>query len=564
MNQVWSDLNPLLDGKLLSQASVVIAQLQNGRANGGAEQDAVLNLRQGFSDSLVNLLLAIIILIVGWIVAAIAKAIVRGILNRTNIDNRIASWISDRPEQESPKVEDWIAGTVFWIIIALTVVGVLQTLELDAVTQPFNEFLNGAIGFLDNLLGAFILILLAWLIATLVKALLTRSLRAIDIDQRLNQELVDTDAPPAEEPTVPPAERFSLSDTIGTAAYWFIFLLFLPLILQTLGLEATLEPVYALLNKILAILPNILAALVIAAVGWFIAQVVRRIVTNLLRAVNTDGFGEQFGFRRQPRNQSLSWLLGTLVYVLILIPVAIAALNALQIQAISLPAIAMLNQVLSILPNIFAAALILALAYVAAKFIGDLVTNILTSVGFNRVFNWLGLPVRPTAAPPPSAIDPGAVPPSPTVPHRTPSQLVGIIVIVGIMLFATLAAVNILNIPALTALVAGIILISGQVLVGLVVLAIGLYLANLSFNLILSSGSRNARFLAQSARIGIIAVAIPMALDQMGVASNIVNLAFGLLFGAVAVAIALAFGLGSRDVAGEQVRDWLNSFKNRE
>jgi hypothetical protein len=53
-----------------------------------------------------------------------------------------------------------------------------------------------------------------------------------------------------------------------------------------------------------------------------------------------------------------------------------------------------------------------------------------------------------------------------------------------------------------------------------------------------------------------------MALQQMGIASSIVNLAFGLLLGAVAVAIALAFGLGGRDVAGEKIRGFLNSFED--
>lgn len=54
-----------------------------------------------------------------------------------------------------------------------------------------------------------------------------------------------------------------------------------------------------------------------------------------------------------------------------------------------------------------------------------------------------------------------------------------------------------------------------------------------------------------------------MALRQIGVASDIVNLAFGLLLGAIAVAIALAFGLGGRDVAREQVKEWLDSFKSK-
>jgi hypothetical protein len=129
------------------------------------------------------------------------------------------------------------------------------------------------------------------------------------------------------------------------------------------------------------------------------------------------------------------------------------------------------------------------------------------------------------------------------------------------MLFATVAAVDVLEITALTAIVSGIVLIAGRILAGLIVFAIGLYLANLAFNLIISSGSRQAKFLAQAARIAIIALVIPMALQQMGIAGDIVNLAFGLLLGAIAVAIALAFGLGGRDIAAGQVREWLDSFK---
>jgi hypothetical protein len=90
-----------------------------------------------------------------------------------------------------------------------------------------------------------------------------------------------------------------------------------------------------------------------------------------------------------------------------------------------------------------------------------------------------------------------------------------------------------------------------------------LYLANFAYNLIASSRGSQAEILGQAARIAIIAFAAAMALQQMGIAPHIVNLAFGLLFGAIAVAIALAFGLGGRDVANEQLREWLNDFKQR-
>ena len=123
---------------------------------------------------------------------------------------------------------------------------------------------------------------------------------------------------------------------------------------------------------------------------------------------------------------------------------------------------------------------------------------------------------------------------------------------------------NVLACLALTRIVVGILQVSSQIFSGVVIFAIGLYLANFAYKLISSSGGRQARILGHTARISIIALITAMALKQMGIASNIVDLAFGLLVGALAVAIALAFGFGGKDVAGEQLREWLNSFKRND
>lgn len=492
-----------------------------------------------------RLLGAVAILLVGWLIAAIAAALTRGILNRTNIDNRIAAGITGR--QDVPQVEKIISSLVFWSIILLTAVAVLQTLDLEVVSRPLNNFLNQLIGFLPKLVGAGIILTTAWLVATIVRIITVRSLQAFNLDERLNAEPEDR---------TPSLNQLSLSETIGNALYWFIFLLFLAPVLDTLGLRQALQPVQALITEVLLILPNILAAILIAVVGWFIANVVRRIVTNLLATTGIDRLGTQLGLSSTAGVQPLSSIIGTIVYVLILIPVAIAALNALRIDAISVPAISMLQQVLNALPAIFTAGAIWIVAYFLGRFVADLVTSILTNLGFNNIFTILGLttPTRQIVI---------SREPTPPITSRTPSEIAGIVALVGIMLFATVAAVNILNIAALTALVSGIVIVFGRILAGLVIFAIGLFLANMAFNIITSSGERQAQILGQVARIAIIALVSAMALQQIGVASDIVNLAFGLLLGAIAVAIALAFGLGGRDIAREQVQEWLNSFKGR-
>ena len=544
MNTTWQGITQLTEFGLSNGVQQLLAQSSNQTSEvnkGVADVQGVVEQLIQFTPRLLG---SVVILLVGWLIAAIAAKAIEGILSRTNIDNRIASGITGR--QDAPQVEKLISGLVFWSLFLLTVVAVLQNLGLEVASRPLNSFLDQLIGFLPHLVGGGIILGVAWFLATIVKLLTIRALQTLRVDERLREQTQDG---------TPSTNQLSLSETIGNALYWFIFLLFLGLFLETLGLQEALKPVQTLTTEILSILPNILAAILIGAVGWFVANIVQRIVTNLLRTTGIDDVGRQVGLSPSVGGQSLSNIIGTIVYILILIPVAIASLNALKIEAISAPAIVMLQQVLNTLPSIFTAAGILIVAYFLGRFVSELVTTILTSLGFNNIFTVLGLTsIRRQVI---YAEDPTTL----VTLTRTPSEVAGIVVLVGIMLFATVAAVNILNIPALTTLVTGIIVILGRILAGLVVFAIGLFLANLAFSIISSSGNSQARVLAQVARIAIIALVSAMALQQIGVAPDIVNLAFGLLFGAIAVAIALAFGLGGRDVAQEQVREWLASFK---
>ncbi|WP_204103744.1 MULTISPECIES: mechanosensitive ion channel [Spirulina sp. CCY15215] len=518
-------------------------------------EEILSSVGQNLGTSAIGLVQAILILLVGWIVAGIIRKMIYGLLKRTDIDNKIASWITGQPGDSTVPIEQWIAEIAYWLVILFTVIAALETLKLQQVSQPLRVLLESVTGFLPQIGGAAILVGLAWLLATLVKLIVTRTLRTVNLDERLGQQVGET-----------PTPQFSLSDTIGNTLYWFIFLLFLPSILSTLQLEGTLEPVQDLLNQILAILPNILAGILIAFVGWSIAQVIRRIVTNLLAASGADRLGARFGLTAAGEQRSLSWILGTVVYVLVLIPVSISALNALQIDAISEPAIAMLEQVLVILPQVFTAALILVLAYLGGNYVSELVASLLVGLGFNNVLQWLGL--SGIVAKTTTTVDVEGATPSETpetkIPTRTPSELAGTVVLIAIMLVATLAAVDILQIPALTEFVQGTMQVGGQVLVAMIIFAVGLYLANWAFNLISSSGNRQARIVGHAARIAVIALVSAMSLRQIGIASDIVNLAFGLLLGGIAVAIAIAFGWGGRDIAAEQIRGWIDDFNKND
>jgi hypothetical protein len=96
----------------------------------------------------------------------------------------------------------------------------------------------------------------------------------------------------------------------------------------------------------------------------------------------------------------------------------------------------------------------------------------------------------------------------------------------------------------------------GHILLGLVIFGFGLLLANWVAGVVRASDSPQAPLLSLAARVTILLLAGAMALRQMELANDIVNLAFGLAIGAVAVAVGLAFGLGGRDTAARLLNDW--------
>ncbi|TVP67621.1 MAG: hypothetical protein EA342_07975 [Leptolyngbya sp. LCM1.Bin17] len=504
-----------------------------------------------------SLVWAIVLLLLGWIVATLVALAVKNLLKRTNFDNRIASWVTGQPADQGIAVEKWVATIVYWIIFLFAIVASLNALNLAGVSAPLNNFLDQIFLYLPRIGGAAVLLGVAWVTATLVRSLVINGLSRFNLDERLAQQArMESGGPP-----------IVLNETIGNVLYWFILLLFIPLILSALQIPGLLAPVEGLINSFLQAIPRIITAGIVLALGWIIARIVRGVVTNLLMATGADQMGTRMGLKATTtEGTTLSGLAGTLAYVLVLIPAVIAALNELDIDAISVPAILMLEQVLTAIPQIIMAGVVIAAAYFVGQFVADLVTSLLRGAGFDNIMSILGLPelnvgTEPTVQ---SGVDAEGRP-VPTVqsPGRSPSELVGIIALVAIVLFGAITATEILNFPGLTDIVRAVLQVGARVLSGVVVFAVGLYLANLAYRLVNTMGTGQAKVLAQAARIAIIIFVGAMALQQMGVAPDIVNLAFGLLLGAIAVAIAISFGLGGRDVAGEQLREWLTSFKQR-
>ena len=478
-----------------------------------------------------SLLWAAVILIVGWIIAKIVSAGLKALLKKTSWDNKLAAQ-TGIDQSAGTAVEDIAAKGVYYLIMLIVLIMVFDALNFTVVTDPLNNLLDDLLGFIPNLLAAGILAVLAWVVASALRFIISKGLGALGLDKRLSNEAG------LEEDQQPP-----LSETLATVVYYLTFLLFLPAILGALDMQGLLAPVQNMVDALLGYLPNVLGAALILLIGWFVARIIRQIVTGLLTAASVNKLGERVGLPAAG-NQSLTGIIGIVVYALILIPVLISALTALEIEAISGPATNMLQTLLAAIPNIFGAMIILAAAYFIGKLVAGLVTSVLSSVGFNKVLGLIGLGSDEAK-----------------VGQTTPADIVGYLVLVALMVFATIEAAEILGFEIVAVLVAEFLAFATQVLLGLVIFGLGLYLARLARGIVMSTAGSNARLLGQAAWLAIVIMSAAMGLRQMGIADDIVNMAFGLMLGAIALAAALAFGLGARDIAARETETMLGQIR---
>ncbi len=380
-----------------------------------------------------------------------------------------------------------------------------------------DETLQMVINYAPKVLGALVLLIVAWIVASFIRAIAKRGLKALNVDEKLNSVGSDSGS--------------QVVKTLSDVVYWIIFLCFVPAILGVLGLTGILAPIQTMLSNVLGYLPNVLGAALIFILGMLIANIVRQLITTFLTNVGLNNFAERNSVKADFTDGGIAGLIGTVVYAVILLAVLSAALSTLRIDAISRPIEGVVNPILGSIPNIFGAVILLVLAYLIAKVIRGLVRDVLIGLGFNKIPHAIGLSNLPTEG------------------DRSASSFVGHLAFLAIMFYAVIEAANILNFELLANTVQTVALVGGKIIAGIVILAIGMYVANIVVNLIRGSGVANANLLATVARVAILFFVGAMALNRMGVADEIVNRAFTLLLGAVAIAAAIAFGFGGKEFA---------------
>ena len=378
----------------------------------------------------------------------------------------------------------------------------------------FNEQLAMDLG--EKILLALIALVVTWLAARAAKWAFAKLVDTVDFFRRGT------------------GNGQSLGESLGKIVSLLIWLFGLLVILNILDLGGVSGPIDSLLQNVVAFLPNLLWAGLIFFIGMMVARIARDLVITTLQTVDFDKWANRGGVDNVTGNPAISKTIGTIVYVLIAIPVAIAALEQLGIESISNPASRMLEMIFSAIPNIIGAAVLLGIGYLISKFVVQILKEVLPGLGVDRALAESGLIAEGTTA----------------------SAIIARVAQVAILLFFAIAATRLLGFPELTAILDQLLELGGRVIFGAVVIAFGFLIANLLARLI--AGDAGGTTAATIVRWATIILFVFMGLQFTGIGGMIPANALTILIAGVSVAGALAFGLGGRDWAARKLEQMDN------
>ena len=417
-----------------------------------------------------------------------------------------------------------------------------------------------------RVLGAVVILIVAYIIGKAVKWALAKVLDRVPAISKHNQAMAQGSGTQVSGESVSGSRDSGGGSTtttgaqLGNVAYWLILLFGIVAALNTLGLGPIVAPLTTMLADVMGYIPNIIGAVLIFFVGFIVASLARRVVTTALQAAHVDKAFSKIGLSGVT-GAGIASAVGTVVFVLILIPVAIAALQTLGIEAISAPAITVLSTVLDAIPNVLAAAIVMALGLLIGRWVAGVVERVLPATGFDKALGALvghssfkGKVNGATASPEPTlpgltADVSGAV--SPAAGGATPSKVIANLVLFAIIAFSAIEAAQMLKFALIAAIISQVLGLAGHIVAGAAIIGVGVLIADVLANVIRRSTTQADQFAASLVRWATIALATAMGLRFMGIADEIVILAFGLILGSAAVAAALAFGLGGREAAGK-------------
>ncbi|MCA9655263.1 MAG: mechanosensitive ion channel [Myxococcales bacterium] len=484
---------------------------------------------------------ALVFFLVGWVAAKSISYGVFALLSRTDLDNKLASRLGidlllkdKKKDGEGGTLERFVAKVVYVLLMLLVVVGVLDIAGIEQMAAPLEGLVDTVVQALPRIAKAAIILTVAYVAGRILKIIINRALDGLGVDARF-AELTETAADDA--PDSP--RRFSV--VAGNIAFWLLIVFGLGGALEALEIEPLAAPLRNAIDRVVGLLPSLGVAGVIIAVGYAAGRVLRVVVRKLLQGLGFDDLVKRVGLGKVTGDSSPSDVVGLALMVFIVMQATIAALNQLGLETLAGPLTDMVAKFWNLLPALAVSVVIIAAGVFVGGLLRRLVGTALRNLGFDGLMERIGFG---------------------KVSEREDrlgefSEMVAFAVQVGVVLLAVAQALDNLALDTWSVYVNTFLAyVLKNVAVALAVVLVGFVIGSYVRDLIQSrqGDSESGKWISEFARYAVLVFAFTMAVRQLDVAEDFVLLTFGLLFGALCLAMALAFGLGSREVAGDIVK----------
>lgn len=363
--------------------------------------------------------------------------------------------------------------------------------------DEIREFTANFVELIPRAFLALVMLVLALLVSFFLKRLAINGLNKINFKQKV----IDWGIAKNEE------EGKTYVETFGSVVYFIVFLFFLPSILVGLNIGGVMNPIINALETAFGYIPNVILAVLILIVGAYFCSFIRKLVKNILSGLNIDKWYLKLTKQKSlsdDNEHQIADVIATITYVLIYVPILTVALETLAITSISEPIINVLNQIMSAIPKIVAAVVMLTIGGFIAKLVGDLLESLVSTTGIDRFSNYLNVRQEKSDV--------------------VISEILGNITKIVLMIFFLVEAVNMLGLEVLNAIGASVIGYLPFVLSALVILGIVLIGSNVLA--ILTTTATGDKFSGQAIRYLVIALGVFMILEQLQIAQTIVNAGF--------------------------------------
>lgn len=380
------------------------------------------------------------------------------------------------------------------------------------------DFVNSLASMVGNVVWAIILLVVALIAASLVKKLVKKVAKLVNVEKWLNKIGV-------EGKSVEGAMSF-----VENLAYFATFILFLPGVLDKLGMQSVSSPITGMMHSFLGFVPDMIAAGLVLAIGFFVAGIIKQLLIPVLKVLKVDELQKRAGIAPS-QGTSFSVILANIVYGLLILVVITSALDVLGVEAISNPANAVVGEIFGTVPDVIAAIVIVAIGIFIAQLVGKLLEALLAGVGADA---WVEKITKNEEN------------------KIVLSKILSAIVKYVLIIVFVVQGIDVLGLTALNIVGTGIIAYLPCLIATVLIFGIGIFAGKVAGDAI-AKHFPDAKLGAIVAKVAIYILTGFLCLNQLGVASEIVGTAFTVIITSAGIAFAIAFGVGGRQFAANML-----------